>query len=589
VRFGVLAFALILVGTSVPARSAPTIDIRAQTQIQLESVKLQDEGVAEVTGQLADRLTGDGLGGQTVSITINGDTVSATTQPDGKFRAVIGVPIGPTKVELGFRGSALLDPARLETVTDPSREQVQLSILVDPDEVIESAGAIETIEIDKNDVRNQRAVRENKRIAGVRLTVSTLDKSKLTVQIEVGNATDTTLKKLRTVDTGTAFVLSRKEAGGPGSKRVRASFPGDATRQPATAEVTLEIKGETHTTMKLSTTELAFEDELVVTGKVTDDDEAAMPRVAVTLVSGDRRLAQGATDDKGAYRFEVEGEIIGQGQFGIQVQSDIGIAYLKPSRSEPAIIRVAAPQPVPVSYTIAAFIATGLAAGGFFLARAKPWQKLRRAKQAAEIPANEGPAEIMDGGLVTNKPSVISTLRRPQDDGFSGVVRDTVRSRPVPEAVVILVLGDVERSVRTTEDGSFTMEKLAPGEWRAEVAAPGHVTERFNVSIPHRGELRGVRVDLVPVRERVFQLYRHAAEPVLPEPRLWGVWSPRQIVDHVKARTRSPAMSDLTDFIEEVYFSPRLAAETLLPDAKQRVDRAIKERAIKPPPTEQAR
>ncbi|MGE3766322.1 MAG: carboxypeptidase-like regulatory domain-containing protein [Kofleriaceae bacterium] len=518
-------------------------------------MKLRDEGVAEVAGLLADRLTGDGLGGQTVSITVNGDTITTSTQPDGRFRANVGVPVGPTKVELSFRGSPLLDPSKLETVTDPSREQVTLTILVDPDEVIEQT-----------------------RVVGVKLTVTALGKAKLPVQIEVGNATDTTLKKLRVVETGTPFTLTRKDAGGPGSKRVRATFAGDATRQTATAEVTLELKGETQTSMTVSTTKLAYEDDLVVTGKVTDDDGAAMPRVAVTLVSGDRRLAQGATDGKGAYRFEVEGEIIGQGQFAVQVQSDIGISYLKPSRSEPAIIRVAAPQPVPVSYTIAAFIATGLAAGGFFLARSKPWSKLRRAKQAAEIPANEGTTEIMDGGLVTNKPSVISTLRRPHDDGFSGVVRDTVRSRHVPEAVVTLTLGDVERSVRTAEDGSFTIERLAPGEWRAEVAAPGHVTERFGVSIPHRGELRGVRVDLVPVRERVFQLYRHAAEPVLPEPRLWGVWSPRQIVDHVKSKKRSPAMSDLTDFVEEVYFSPRLAAETLIPGAKERVERAIKER-----------
>ena len=88
---------------------------------------------------------------------------------------------------------------------------------------------------------------------------------------------------------------------------------------------------------------------------------------------------------------------------------------------------------------------------------------------------------------------------------------------------------------------------------------------QFAVSIPHRGELRGVRVDLVPVRERVFQLYRRAAEPVLPEARLWGIWSPRQIVDHVRSKRPSPALAELTDFVEEVYFSSRLAAETVLP------------------------
>jgi hypothetical protein len=159
-------------------------------------------------------------------------------------------------------------------------------------------------------------------------------------------------------------------------------------------------------------------------------------------------------------------------------------------------------------------------------------------------------------------------------------VRDTVRGRPIADSVVTITFGERQHMTPTAADGSFQFEKLDTGDWRAEVAAPGHVTERFSVTIPHRGELRGVRVDLVPVRERVFQLYRRAAEPVLPETRLWGVWSPRQIVDHVRAKRPSPALADLTDFVEEVYFSGRLAAETVLAEAGERVDRAIGERAV---------
>jgi hypothetical protein len=355
-------------------------------------------------------------------------------------------------------------------------------------------------------------------------------------------------------------------------------FPGDETRQKGQVEASFELTTATSTTMEVSTLALAFEDDLTVTGKVIDEEDRPVQRAAVTLVSGDRRLAQGATGDDGSYKFKVEGEIIGQGQYGLQVSSDPGLSFIKPSRSQPVIIKVSTPQPVPVSYTIAAFIATVFAAGGFFTARAKPWRRFRRAAPAAEVPSNESEADVALGGLVANKPSVMSTLRRPNDDGFSGVVRDTIRSRPVPEAVVCLTLGDTEREIRTDDDGSFVLEKLVPGEWRAAVAAPGHVTEKFGVSIPHRGELRGVRIDLVPVRERVFQLYRRAAEPLLPEPRLWGVWSPRQIVDHVRSKRPSPALADLTDFVEEVYFSPRLAPETLLATANERVEQAIRER-----------
>jgi hypothetical protein len=130
--------------------------------------------------------------------------------------------------------------------------------------------------------------------------------------------------------------------------------------------------------------------------------------------------------------------------------------------------------------------------------------------------------------------------------------------------------------------GSFAFEGLEAGEWHAEVSAPGHVSERFALSLPHRGELRGVRIDLVPVRERVFQLYRRAAEPVLPEARLWGIWSPRQIVDHVRAKRPSPALAELTDFVEEVYFSPRVTEEAAIELAEGRVTRALNERARTP-------
>ena len=60
------------------------------------------------------------------------------------------------------------------------------------------------------------------------------------------------------------------------------------------------------------------------------------------MVSGDRRLAQGATGDDGTYRFKVEGEIIGQGQYAVQVTSDPGLSYIRGSRSQPAIIKVGA-------------------------------------------------------------------------------------------------------------------------------------------------------------------------------------------------------------------------------------------------------
>jgi hypothetical protein len=538
-----------VLGTAV---AAPQVEIKAQTSLTLGSVRLLGDGQILVTGQLLDKLTGEGIDGQTVIIMIGGQQKFAATDPDGKFRVLSAGEPGTQKIELVFRGSHSLDKAEpVALVTDPSRAQVALTI------------------------------RSEGTPHGIAITIAgTIDDQPVVLPIDVslGTPQDTELKPFKQINTNQPLLLTRKDAGGPGPRRVRASYAGDDTRQPAVAEATVELATASMTAMSVKSSALAFEDDLKVSGKVTDEDGKPLARAAVTLTAGDRRLAQGATAADGTYKFEVEAEILGKGQFGVWVQSDPGSPFIRPSKSEPAIITVAAPQPVPVSYTIAAFLATALAAGGFFIARNKPWNRFRRAVAPADTPENEQATDAVDGGLVVAKPGIVSTLRRPYDDTFSGSVRDTVRGRPITDGIVRLVLGSEEREQRTEADGSFTVERLAAGEWRAEVSAPGHVTEKFVVTIPHRGELRGVRVDLVPVRERVFQLYRRAAEPVLPEPKLWGIWSPRQIVDHVRTKKSSPALADLTDFVEEVYFSPRIAAETILPGASERVDRAVRER-----------
>jgi hypothetical protein len=541
---------------NVLAQAAPQVEIKGKSALTLTKVKTRDDGV-EITGQLVDKLTNEGLAGQNVSVTIDGTTESAITQPDGTFRVVLpqAAP-GPLKVQLGYTGTRSVDHADPLTVTtDPSKQQIELSITKLGDEP-----------------------------TGARLRIAAIGEDgpvdNLAVTLAVAAQTTETFKDVRTGASGTEVSLSRKDAGGPGMYRLRAIYKGDDHDQPATKEVLIELASSTVTSMQLSATKLAYEDDLVARGKVIDDDDRPVAGATVTLTSGDHRLAQGATGDDGAYRFNVEGSVLGPGELGLQVQADPGKSYVKSSRSDPQIVKVSNPAPVPVSYTIAAFLATGLAAAAFFVARKKPWLRLRRAAPPAEAAAGEDLSiDVGVGGLVVAKPGIVSTLRRAQDDGFSGVVRDNVRGRPIADAVVLLVLGDAEREVRSAADGAFAIEHLGIGEWRAEVAAPGHVTERFAVSIPHRGELRGVRVDLVPVRERVFQLYRRAAEPVLPEPRLWGIWSPRQIVDHVRTKRPTPALAELTDFVEEIYFSPRVAAESMLAQASERVDKAIQERA----------
>ncbi len=556
VRWVALSFLVLGLAFGV-AQGGPTVEIRARTQLALGRVKVVDNGRVEVTGHLADKLTGNGIASERVMVTIGDQIIMVVTDSDGSFHTTVAPPPGPIQIQMEYRGGARLEPADPLTVTtDPTKVEIELSLVKLSDD---PAGARIRVDAKSTD------------------SVETIP-----VALAVAATTDETWRELRTIDTGTDVVFTRKEAGGAGLYRLRARFLGDDRRQAAEAVVTIEMASASQTSLSISSTKVAYEDDIAATGKVLDEDGAPLKGTAVTLMAGDRRLAQGTTNDAGAYRFEIEAEVVGQGQFGLQVQADPGFSYIRPSRSQPVVIRISPPQPVPVSWTIAAFLATVLAAGGFFAARNKPWKRLRREKPPADVPSEEGEIEVPHGGLVSAKPGVVATLRRAADDGFAGVVRDTTRGRPLGDALVTLTLGDRERSARTGADGSFAIEKLEFGEWRAEVMATGHISERFAVTVPHRGELRGVRVDLVPVRERVFQLYRRAAEPVLPESRLWGIWSPRQIVDHVRAKRPSPALVELTDFVEEVYFSPRLAEEGVLPHAEGRVTRALNERARTP-------
>lgn len=550
----------VLLFVATAAQAAPQVEIRAKTQLSLGHVKLRDHGIIEVTGFLLDKLTGDPIKDQHVTVTIGNHTSYDMTAADGSFKVTLEGEPGPQQVTITFRGgpNTRIEPADPLTVTtDPAKSQVELAI-------------VKIRDSDHGPILRVNGISEE-------------GQATVPITLEAASPGKDDWKQVLQTTTNTDVTIARAAVGGPGLHRIRATFAGDDAHQRATAESTVEWTARTTTTMNVSAHRIAYEDKLAVAGRVTDEDGKPVGRAAVTLMSGDRRLAQGATSDDGTYSFKVEAQIIagpptaesGDRNFGVQVTADPGQSFVTSSKSQPEVIAIRPPQPVPVSYTIAAFLATALAAGGFFAARTKPWRRLRRPAPPAEVPSAEGEVGEAAGGLVVARPGFIPTLRRPNDDTFSGVVRDTVRGRPIADARV--AVGDIE--VTTGPDGGFTIEQLPAGELRAQVSADGHVTEAFTVTIPHRGELRGVRVDLVPVRERVFQLYRRAAEPVLPESRLWGIWTPRQIVDHVRSKRPSPALADLTDFVEEIYFSPRIAGESLLPQASDRVDRAIQERA----------
>lgn len=573
--FAVAAAVLVsVVHPARPARAAPGLSVKARTELRLSPIRKTYGDRYVISGQLVDRFSGAPISGEVVRLRVAGVERTARTGADGTFEMTVDAPGGKQDVEVRFDGADRLDPAEV---------------------------TLQDVDVDKMGV--DLAIETAAEADGVRVTVGAraagaVVQLPVAVHVAPADAPPERLREVARITAGGApLVVTRATAGGPGRYRVRATFAGDDVYNPASADATIELATSTTTTLALRGGEVAYEDDVVATGKVVDDDGAGVAGAAVALLADGRRLAQAVTGKDGGYRFRVEAEALGQGRHGLQAIVEPTAGWMRASRSDVAHVEVAAPQPVPLAYTIAAFAATALVAAGFFAARSRAWEKLvRRPPRASDDERAPDTVAEPTAGLVPARASLVSTLRRPADHGFAGVVRDAIRHRPLAGARVVLRRAgapDGPELERTTGgDGAFAVEDLPPADWRVEVVRHAHVTERFTLTIPHRGELRGARVDLMPVRERIFSLYKRAALPLLPDPAMWGVWSPRQVLDHVRrsigaGRAAPPGtaptteIAALTDFVEEAYFAAEQPGEDRLPDAQARVEAALREQVRK--------
>ena len=260
--------------------------------------------VAEVSGQLIDKLTGDGIGGQTVAIKVGErdrhrdhdarrpvphQCPGPARPPAGRARASGAGPCSSPRVQ-----TSVTDPARAQVAPDHDRGGATRAAI----RLIVSATADDAARPAPDRPRDRRS-----RAAGPRCRRSGRSRP------------------------APRSSLTRALAGGAGARRLRASFSGDRPASPRPP------RSRSSCTADDPDRDEAQRDQARVRGRprsspARSPTRTARPvaRAAVTLVSGDRRLAQGATAEDGTYRFEVEAEIIGQGQFGIQVQSRPGRA-----------------------------------------------------------------------------------------------------------------------------------------------------------------------------------------------------------------------------------------------------------------------
>ncbi len=563
----ILVLGLALGAAAPPASAAPVVTIKARTDIKLLPILKQEQGVL-VRGDLIDQASQRPIHAQTVTVRMNKRRQQVTTNEYGRFEAVFRYNDDSYDISVSFAASDKYAASQAElSGIDVEKQNVILGLRVD-DPNLTGDNLEVTLEANTDN--------------GVAAAIS--------ADLYAGSVGEDLryITKLSTDMRGIGtFSLERSTLGRLGRKRLEVKFLGDRAYNPTQAQAEVVLSTTTRTTLSLRANRIAFEDSTEASGVVADERGLGIDDVTVALRAGGRRLASAQTDEDGKFVFSVAGNQLGPGNVSLQASFDSRKPWYIKSRSSVLQITVAEPQPVPVRHTLAAFGATAIAMLAFLGLRTRPWQGLldrikrwRSREPAADDSDSETPA-VPVGGLRASAPSLVSSLRRPHVFAFNGTVRDAVTERRIGGAVILISHPDHhQHRLETDRRGRFDIDELVAGIWEAEVRYPGYVTEGFSLTVPHRGEFSGVRIELVSVRERIFAMYREIAEPLLPSRDKWGIWTPRQIFRHVREDNPAEALAELTSFVEETYFSQRTPNESVLPNAARLIEQVRGEHQI---------
>ena len=559
VIFSVVVAAWVVVGPTATASAAPVIDVRARTRIGIDRVVRTGQGV-HIHGTLIDAMTGEGISGRHIEVDVDGGgwQIKAASGQSGQFRAYVEIPAGEHDIAARFVG----DEAYGDSATVPRAYDVD-----------KAAAALE--------IRVEGPVDATASEVVAHVTVGSIDApEQMALVISAGDAGNVGgIERVSTIHTdarGEATAsIPRARFGRPGEKIVVVRFEGSDAVNPAEAQTTFTLATTTQLVdVNAPPVRLAFEADVSFAGRLVEADGTGVIAGVVVLRNGSARVREIVTDDVGAFALTVPARDLGAGPTQLTLAHDSTVSWRRGTRVGPFAVEIAAPQPVPVSYSLLTFGVTAAAVLAYVLLRARPWLAVtatirrRRRKPEAAAVATPSPDDAAPApGLRVARPGIMSSLRRATDHGFTGRVCDVVRGYSVGGALLVLSSSQERRELVADADGHFETQ-LPDGWWQVEVSAHGYVTETVRAPIPHRGELRGARIDLLPVREKVFAIYRQVAAPLLPKPELWGVWTPREIFDHARAARPDGAFGQLTALVEETYFSMRVPDEAVVASAQ---------------------
>jgi len=122
---------------------------------------------------------------------------------------------------------------------------------------------------------------------------------------------------------------------------------------------------------------------------------------------------------------------------------------------------------------------------------------------------------------------------------------------------------------------------LTAGRYTIRVRAPGYLVEEFSVSVPHRGELRGITVRLMPLRAKLHAEWQRVAELYYGDKEEIFAKTPHDLLvdaEHPSSKHKKKGgqpigdlrrLRRLTALVEQGYYSRRLCTPEMLDEAIQ--------------------
>jgi hypothetical protein len=543
---------LLLLAGAARAES-PVLEVRARTRIDLEAIQRVPGGIL-VRGALMDAGLDEPIPGRPVALDASGPNgwfhqIAEPTHADGRFRWKVPAPIGQITIRLAsMAGDHYESPPRIERTIDVGKKTPVLTLEGPQSVSIGESQIALAIEAQEPDDFDETAP---PRPADLGVSLS-LD--------------GRVLRQLRTRGGRVEVSLPLKELGAPRDTPfvLTARFAGDEMRNSAEATRSLKLVAPTTLSLAASSESLPWRGSVTLSGALSDlAGPIAGAAIAIHQTDDDSPLATATTGSDGHFSVELRGGSLRPGVRYLEARYQPMASYRESSRSTPVTIEVLQPAPRPFAYWLPPLLLAAVLLA-IALGRKKPWRPaLAKVRERRRVRAEAA-------GVTESRPRLLSSLRPPTDRGISGVVIELGANRALPTAVVEVTAGEVARAAAVDENGGFAFEELPPGPVTVVVQAPGFVAEKFARALPHRGELRGLRVRLTPLREKIFEAYQKVAIPLMPDPQLAATWTPRELLRHVETRLfLVDELATLTALVEVAYFGPRLPDGTVLAEVQR--------------------